>query len=111
MSNVQKPTVFKIDLEWFDGVDEVQSVVVGRFAFNVDVSSVLSQKTLSKLYSQGKPYIVIEGEEKIQEVIEEVIEKPIHKRIKKSKKKNIKIDEPKESEPETYINNSDEEES
>tara|TARA_R110000851_G_scaffold116387_1_gene242590 strand:+ start:116 stop:454 length:339 start_codon:yes stop_codon:yes gene_type:complete len=112
MLNVQKNKVFKIDLDWFVGHDEIESVVVGRFAFKVDINSNLSQKTLSKLYSQGKPYIVIEGEEnKTQEVIKEVIEKPIQKVIKKSKKKNTKIDEPKESKSENYINNSDKEES
>lgn len=75
---------FKFDKDYFVSNDNDSVVVVGH-AFEVSFDSKLSNKVLSHLYNQGKPYVTLENEE--QAVKEDEIIQPEKVIINEPKKK------------------------
>ena len=75
---------FKFDKDYFVSNDNDPVVVAGH-SFEVSFNSILSNKVLSHLYNQGKPYVTLENEE--QAVIEDEIIQPEKVIINEPKKK------------------------
>ena len=75
---------FKFDKDYFVSNDNDPVVVAGH-SFEVSFDSILSNKVLSHLYNQGKPYVTLENEEQV--VIEDEIIQPEKVIINEPKKK------------------------
>jgi hypothetical protein len=76
---------FKFNKDYFVSADN-DSVIVAGHAIDVGFDSQLSNKVLSNLYNQGKPYVSLENEDEV------VIEKQI------PNKEKVIINEPKKKE-------------
>lgn len=75
---------FKFNKDYFVSNDNDSVVVVGH-SFEVSFDSKLSNKVLSHLYNQGKPYVTLENEEQV--VKEDEIIQPEKVIINEPKKK------------------------
>lgn len=78
---------YKLDRKYFAN-NENDIATLGKDTFEVNFNSEFSQKVLSKLHIQGKPYVICEDDEE-----EVVVVKP----QPKAKNKKVKIDEPKKA--------------